>query len=467
MGGVVAMTLSMFQTKHTFFLFFLFLIFFMLYGHSYVHAEEKTYLVKGHAQQNIYKKIDYLENLDISIVTIDTTNNRAPLGISKDTLHEDSKRYPMWTTLNTDGPITKWHIDNYSLPQSSLLEPVQSSTVAIIDTGITMHEQLKPYVLPGKNVIMDSADVTDNHGHGTELAGVIADVAKDLPVYILPIKASANGYFKLSDIVNGIDYAIEQQVDIINLSFGASFPDAIEEMAVQTAIDNGIIVVSSSGNSGFEEYCYPASYENVISVGSTNEQELRSNFSTYNDLVDFVAPGESIVTLSHFLDQPLTNVDGTSFSSAYFSGILAVMETLYEPTNLIQDLTPYTKDLGLLGRDIEYGEGLVQPLKALTKLRGSANDVIQTTEKKKTWTVTFSKPFDVTTVTSKSIKIVDNLLQPVETTITISEDSNCIFITPTQELAAGDYWLIVKSDILSQTDEQLEEAEYVKFSITS
>ena len=99
------------------------------------------------------------------------------------------------------------------------------------------------------------------------------------------------------DIVEGIRYAADNGADIINLSLGSSYPSELEREAVVYAQNKGCLIIAASGNDGINvAYTYPASYDNVVSVGSVDRDDTRSYFSNYGDTLDLSAPGSSIVS---------------------------------------------------------------------------------------------------------------------------------------------------------------------------
>ncbi|URN83849.1 S8 family serine peptidase [Acetobacterium wieringae] len=157
------------------------------------------------------------------------------------------------------------------------------------------------------------------------------------------------------------------EVKVINMSFGGYGTFSSLAVAVSEAVSAGKIVVASSGNEGESwnsrvgQYAYPASYDHVISVGATNKDNNRASFSQYNDRVDLVAPGQSVLTTAR--SGGYEYASGTSFSSPIVAGACAVLmaadasldaeavETLLKSTAL---------DLGTTGSDPYYGSGLIQ-----------------------------------------------------------------------------------------------------------
>ncbi len=121
----------------------------------------------------------------------------------------------------------------------------------------------------------------------------------------------------INRVVEAIDWAIEKQVHIINISFTTSTNSPELESAVKRAYDAGILLVAAAGNNGYVEY--PAAYPEVIAVGSVNSQGQVSSFSTPGTQVELVAPGELITSTDVF--DTLATHSGTSFAAPHVTAI--------------------------------------------------------------------------------------------------------------------------------------------------
>ncbi|MCB2229178.1 S8 family serine peptidase [bacterium] len=150
--------------------------------------------------------------------------------------------------------------------------------------------------------IVPDNDPTDEHGHGTHIAGIVAanndaqgvvGVApwvKILPVKILPNATTAVG-------VSGIIYAVNAGAKILNLSWGSPYESLLLQEAIAYARSNGVIVMAASGNSGQREFFYPANTPGSFTVGAGNSSGDVTYFSTYGEHIDLIAPGEDILSL--------------------------------------------------------------------------------------------------------------------------------------------------------------------------
>ncbi len=160
-------------------------------------------------------------------------------------------------------------------------------------------------------------------GHGTMVAGVIHLTAPT--AQILPLKSfHADGTGNLSDIVRAIYYAVQNNANVINMSFDLTQYSTELADAVNYASNNNLILVASSGNDGEMEVVYPAGLQGVIGVASTNDQDQRTTFSNYgNQVVWVAAPGEAIITTYPFGNYAAGW--GTSFSSPFVAGTAALL----------------------------------------------------------------------------------------------------------------------------------------------
>jgi subtilisin family serine protease len=160
-------------------------------------------------------------------------------------------------------------------------------------------------------------------GHGTMVMGVIHLVAPTAK--LLPVKAfSANGSGALSNILAGIYYAVQNNANVINMSFDLTTSSTELKTAINYANSHNVICVASSGNDGEQEMVYPAGLQYVMGVASTNNQDQRSTFSNYgNQIVWVAAPGEGVITTYPFATYAAGW--GTSFSSPMVAGTASLV----------------------------------------------------------------------------------------------------------------------------------------------
>jgi len=274
----------------------------------------------------------------------------------------DQYQYLQWGLNATKVPDV-W---NYSTSSNDV-------AVCIIDTGLTRsHNDLRSSNFRGGVDYSNYGQVFDDpDGHGTFVAGIIgADTNNYYGIagiaynsYIVPLKIPLIGeYFDTSKIIEAVYDAADGGCDVINMSLGGAGYSATFNSAIQYAYNQGSIIIAAAGNEADEgnPISYPASYNNVISVGSVDESLYHSYFSNYNNYVDVVAPGEDI--LSTDITGSYSYGSGTSFSAPHVSGIAALLKSVKPDltTNKFLDLIKTTsQDLGTYGYDNYYGYGLI------------------------------------------------------------------------------------------------------------
>lgn len=240
--------------------------------------------------------------------------------------------------------------------------------VAILDSGLNNHPELRTeYIMEGYNSVDHNNKPLDDFGHGTLVTGVIAanhndkgiiGVAPDVELY--PVKVlNQYGVGEIEDVVSGIQWCIENDIDIINMSFAVPKDHKILKDAIQIAFNAGIIIVASGKNSSGGIVGYPASYEGVISVTAI-DQNLKIADTSPQGKIDYSAPGVDIVTTTH--DGKYQYFSGNSIATPFITGIIALLMQSNNETNsqnIHSVLEPFIKDLGTKGPDDIYGKGTV------------------------------------------------------------------------------------------------------------
>ncbi len=218
---------------------------------------------------------------------------------------------------------------------------LESVTVAVIDTGVCMnHEDLQGRVLDGGYDFVDNDDdPEDVFGHGCSVAGIIAaninngiGIAGFAPnSSILPVRVlGPSGSGSMADVAAGIVFAADNGADIINLSLGSMVGSQVTKDAVEYAMEQGVVVIASAGNSGGSLPGFPARYEGVVAVGAIDQDGSRSSFS--NKGGDIWAPGREVHTI--YLDNSYKALNGTSFSAPYVAAMAAVLQGRGEQLHL-------------------------------------------------------------------------------------------------------------------------------------
>ncbi|WP_339195068.1 S8 family serine peptidase [Aeribacillus sp. FSL W8-0870] len=246
-------------------------------------------------------------------------------------------------------------------------------SIAILDSGINQtHIELQGKIIDSFNTV-ESENHEDFLNHGTAVAAIIAGENKEKGICgIFPTALiydvrilDKNGNGNVDNLVEGLEWAIEQDVDIINISVGTSESNPKLEKAVNEANKKGIIIIASSGNKYGLSADYPAKYDSVISVGSIGEDLKKSVFGV-SGKVDFVAPGEDIKSIDNNGEYVLYS--GTSFSTAFVTGVVAnLLSQNSYPDNKTKFTQVYSdlKSMSVLPSQTEnvskfYGNGIVK-----------------------------------------------------------------------------------------------------------
>ncbi len=249
--------------------------------------------------------------------------------------------------------------------------------VAIVDTGIDLtHPDLAANIKGGINTINPSKTPNDDNGHGSHVAGTIAGIDNEIGVIgvapganlyaVKVLGKSGSGWF--SDIIEGIQWSIDNNMDVINMSLGSSSDVQSFHDAIIAAYEAGIVIVAAAGNSGPGDNTvgYPAAYPEVIAVSATASNDLIASFSSRGPQVDLAAPGVSI--FSTVKGGGYATYNGTSMASPHVAGVTALIVAtgITDPDLVRAKLQSTADDLGSGGPDSLYGYGLVDAKEAAT-----------------------------------------------------------------------------------------------------
>ncbi len=280
--------------------------------------------------------------------------------------------------------VMPWGISRINAPQTWNTTNGAAVKVAVLDTGIdTKHPDLLNNLKGGFSAVGYTTSYNDDNGHGTHVAGTIAAVNNTVGVVgvapqvnLYAIKAldrRGNGY--LSDVIEGLDWAVANGMQVVNMSLGTASNIQSLRDAVIRANAAGIVQVAAAGNES-AAVIFPAAYPEVIAVAATDSANVVAYFSNYGPTVDLAAPGVKIY--STYKGQIYATLSGTSMATPHVSGAAALllsvpakcdldMDGRCSPTEVQQRLEATATDLGAAGKDNFYGSGLVDIYRAITQ----------------------------------------------------------------------------------------------------
>lgn len=241
----------------------------------------------------------------------------------------------------------QWHMQRAGAEKAWDYACGTGVTVAVVDTGIACYDAegfMKGTDLAGTacvggyNFVGKNEIAADDQGHGTHVAGTIAQTtnngvgvaglahcAKLMPVKVL----SARGWGTMADVAEGIRWAADHGAQVINLSLGSSAKSKVVENAVTHAHKKGVVVVAAAGNSG-KSVGYPAAYPGAIAVSATDKNDGIAWFSSRGPEVAIGAPGvgvtqQTICEAGKNKCEQWGVFNGTSMASPHVAGAAAIL----------------------------------------------------------------------------------------------------------------------------------------------
>ena len=267
---------------------------------------------------------------------------RSPL--VKDTEYiEPNYEYQMLEVPNDPEYRKQWNFRNINVEPAWDQTKGAGITIAVIDTGVSQVPDLKlTKFVAGYDFVNDREKTEDDNGHGTHVAGIIAQSTNNgygvagiaHLANIMPLKVlSADGGGTVADIAEAIKFAADRGADVINLSLGGGGASQLLEQAIAYAYNKGVIIVAAAGNENLNGASYPARYPKVIGVTATDLEDAKAPYGNYGAGVDLAAPGgtDTNKILQNTIDPStgesvFVGFQGTSMAAPHVAGVAALIK---------------------------------------------------------------------------------------------------------------------------------------------
>lgn len=344
-----------------------------LVGHRGIHLVGSSEPIEDKKVKNVFDKDDRVRYAEPNYEGASADGNRAHAWPSQ-------QRPDVADGSTTSAGLAPLRLDDVHRASTG-----SGVTVAVLDTGIDAgHEFFEGRARPGWDFVDDDGDphdvrlgldadldglVDEAWGHGTHVAGIVAQVAPDAEIIGYRVLDS-EGTGRVFAVAAAILDAVDEGADVINLSFGLDRQSKSKMLkdALKYAKDHDVIIVAAAGNDGRGDKRYPAADKEVMAVGAHDRaaEELAS-FANHGDWVEVAAPG--VAVMSALPDGQYGTWSGSSMAAPFVTGQVAVLAAFSPDEKSKKFIDAIRKSSRKPGRGNKVKHGIIDIVGSIDELR--------------------------------------------------------------------------------------------------